>query len=313
MSRLRRTLYDRLESENRADPVNRIIDAFLVALITINVFAVILETMPEIEARFHTLFVVIDTISVAVFTVEYLARVWVCVEDEELTRLSWPRLRYMASPMALIDLIAILPFYLVFFLPIDLRVLRVFRLLRILKLTRYSAAMSMLLDVLRAESHAFFAGFSILLVLLTLAASGAYLAEHRAQPEDFGSIPHAMWWAVATLTTVGYGDVTPVTPAGRIFGSLVAVVGIGMAALPAGILASGMAERLRRTRGQLSEGFRAALEDGVIDADEEVELENLRRKLGLSHKMAAEIRRQVERQGETRRDGICPHCGKPLR
>lgn len=312
MSRLRRTVYERLESENRSDRVNRAIDAFLVVIITINVIAVTLETVAGIEARYRSLFRVIEILSVAVFTVEYVLRVWVSVEDETLAGVSYPRLRYLASPMALIDLIAILPFYLGFFLKIDLRALRVLRLLRILKLTRYSAALSMLMDVLRAESHAFFAGFFILLVLLILAASGAYLVEHEAQPEAFGSIPRAMWWAVVTLTTVGYGDVTPITLAGRFFGALVAVIGIGMAALPAGILASGMAERLRRTRNEMTAALRTALEDDVIDADEEVALDNLRRKLGLSHKLVTELRLQVERDIDQHRKGHCPHCGKPL-
>ena len=312
MRHLRKKVHDWLESENRATPAHRAVDVFLAGLITINVIAVVLESVPAIEARHHTLFYVIEVISVLVFTVEYLARLWVCVEDADLANKRWPRLRYMVSPMALIDLIAILPSYLGLFVRMDLRVLRVLRLLRILKLTRYSVAISMLLDVLRAEAHAFIAAISILLVLLTLAASGAYLAEHGVQPEAFGSIPEAMWWAVATLTTVGYGDVVPITPAGRLFGALVAVIGIGMAALPAGILASGMAERLRRVRDELGESYRDALADGVIDADKEIALEELRRRLGLSHKAAAELRQQAERSARARLDGTCPHCGKSL-
>ncbi|WP_371225743.1 ion transporter [Roseovarius sp. 2305UL8-3] len=312
MSRLRKMVYKRLEAEPRTDPINRAIDICLVSLITINVVAVVLETVSSIEAQYHGLFVVIEFISVAVFSLEYLARVWVCVEDEEFAQYRFPRLRYMTTPIALIDLAAILPFYLSMLFSVDLRFLRVLRLLRILKLTRYSSAMSMLLDVLREEANSFFAAIFILMMLLILAASGAYLAEHQMQPESFGSIPHAMWWAVATLTTVGYGDVTPITPMGRIFGSLVAIVGIGMAALPAGILASGLADRLRRTREELAQKFRTALEDGVIDADEEAELEQLRRQLGLSHKVADEVLKAVQKEARAHDRDICPHCGKSL-
>lgn len=312
MHRLRKRVYERLEAENRVDPINRAVDIFLAALIIVNVVAIILETVDSFEHRYRELLLVIELISVAIFTIEYLLRVWVCVEDEELAQKRFPRLRYMISPIAIIDLLSILPFYLGFLLQLDLRFLRVLRLLRILKLTRYSSAMSMLLEVLREESNSFFAGIIILMVLLILASSGAYLAEHQLQPENFGSIPHAMWWAVATLTTVGYGDVTPITPAGRIFGALVAIVGIGMAALPAGILASGMADRLRRTREELAEKFRTALEDGVIDTHEEVELENLRRRLGLSHRVADEVLKEVQRQAEESVPATCPHCGKTL-
>ncbi len=155
--------------------------------------AVILETVDSLEARFGTLFWVIEVVSVAVFTLEYAARVWASVEDDRFKYEKRPRLSYMLSPMALIDLLAIAPFYLGFFVSMDLRFLRVLRLLRILKLTRYSSAMAMLLEVLREESNAFFAGFFILSVLMVLASSGAYLAEHEAQPDKFGSIPEAMW------------------------------------------------------------------------------------------------------------------------
>lgn len=311
-SELRRIVHSKLDPDEKSDWLSRYLNLFLILLIAINVCAVILETVVSIETRYRRTFWVIEVISVAIFSVEYFARVWTCVEDPAYKDRRNPRLSYMVSPMALIDLLAILPFYLGFFVNMDLRFLRVLRLLRILKLTRYSSAMSMLLDVFREEASAFFAGFFILIVLLVLAASGAYLAEHQIQPEKFGSIPAAMWWAMATLTTVGYGDVTPITPAGKIFGSLVAVVGIGMAALPAGILASGMADRLRRTREELAEKFRTALEDGVIDADEEQELESVRRELGLSKRVAEEIRTEVQKSRDAISLGRCPHCGKGL-
>ncbi|TQV70258.1 ion transporter [Denitrobaculum tricleocarpae] len=312
MGQLQRTIHEKLDPSDRSGPISRGLDLFLIALIAINVAAVILETVDSIETRFRMAFWVIEVISVAVFSVEYAARVWASPEDPEFRDRKHPRLAYMTSPLAIIDLVAILPFYLGFLVDMDLRFLRVLRLLRILKLTRYSPAMSMLLDVFREEANAFLAGFFILIVLLVLAASGAYLAEHQVQPEKFGSIPEAMWWAMATLTTVGYGDVVPITAAGQIFGSLVGVVGIGMAALPAGILASGLADLLRRRRAALTKQLRIALEDGVIDADEEQELEAMRRELGLSKRIAEEIRADVQKSRSDNLVGQCPHCGRNL-
>ncbi|PWE33835.1 Ion transport protein [Maritimibacter sp. 55A14] len=309
----RRSLHDALRKDSTGDPVSRIVDAALVALITVNVIAVILESMPALAAQHRALFLAIERVSILIFTLEYLARLWSCVEDEARFARPWPRLRYMLTPLALIDLLAILPFWLGAFFAVDLRVLRVVRLLRILKLTRYSSALTMLLEVIREEANSFLAGFFILAIILILAASGAYLAEHQVQPEKFGSIPAAMWWAMVTLTTVGYGDVTPITPAGRVFGGLVAVVGIGIAALPAGILASGLADRLRRSREELAEQFRTALQDGVIDTEDERELEELRQKLGLNARIAHEIRRDVLRHRQWLEASRCPHCGKPLR
>lgn len=311
-SSLRKFVFDKFERTETADFWGKAIDLFLIALIAVNVAAVVLETVESIHARFRTEFAVIEFVSVVIFTVEYAIRLWTCVENEEFAGARSPRLKYALSPMAIIDLIAILPFYLSIFVTFDLRFLRVLRLLRVFKLTRYSNAMSMLLQVFREEASAFFAGFFILMVLLILAASGAYLVEHDTQPEKFGSIPHAMWWAMATLTTVGYGDVTPITPTGQIFGALVTVIGVGMAALPAGILASGLADQLRRRREELKDQFRSALEDGVIDEAEESELEELRKTLGLSQKVAEEVRREMHRNKAGETEIRCPSCGTTI-
>jgi voltage-gated potassium channel len=290
------------EAGNRA---SRFVDKVLIVLILLNVLAVILETVPSIHDGIPHVFATIELVSVTIFGAEYLARVWTCKAHHKYSG-PWGRLRYMVSPLALIDLISILPFFMGAFWGVDLRFLRLLRLLRILKLTRYSSALTMLLDVIREEADSFLAGIFILFVLLIIAASGAYLAEHQVQPDKFGSIPAAMWWAMATLTTVGYGDVTPITPMGRLFGSIIAVVGIGMAALPAGILASGMADRLRRTRETLKAQFRIALQDGVIDAAEEAQIERLRKHLGLSKAASLEILREL--QSETT-NCTCPNCG----
>jgi len=311
---LRATTYSLLTQSTRRNRIGRWIDIALMLLITLNVLAVILETVPELYKSNKNYFIWFELFSVAIFSVEYLLRLWCCVENENKPASvsnSQYRLKYLVSPMALIDLVAILPFYLSFFLQLDLRFIRVLRLLRIFKLTRYSAAMTMLLDVLREEASALLAGIFIMIVLLVLVSSGAYVVEQSAQPELFGSIPDAMWWAVATLTTVGYGDVTPITPLGKIFGACVTIIGIGMAALPAGILANGLADQLRRKRAMLTEVYRAALVDGDIDATEAEDLESLRKELGLSKILAEEIARSFI-DGEKSKKGICPRCGYAL-
>ncbi|MBL4757303.1 MAG: ion transporter [Rhizobiales bacterium] len=309
---MRKTLYRILERPHHTDQAGRIVDLVLIVLITINVISVTLETVDWIYADYKQLFDFIEIVSVAVFSIEYLLRVWSCVEIDPEQPALVQRLRYMTSLMALTDLLAIAPFYLSFFFAIDLRFLRVLRLLRIFKLTRYSSAMTMLLDVFREEANAFFAGTFILFVLLVLAASGAYLVEQDVQPEKFGSIPDAMWWAISTLTTLGYGDVTPITPLGKLFGACVAVTGIGMAALPAGILASGLADQLRRKREALAAQYRAALEDGVIDADEAHELEEYRKNLGLSKLLATEILQDLKQNASSHKLSYCPNCGEDL-
>lgn len=305
MKVLRRRIYNVLEHPDRSGPVSRGIDLLLIALIALNVAAVTLETVGPIYERYKFWFDTFDAVSVVIFTIEYLVRLWVVVEASSRKKSRFPRLRYAITPMAIIDLLAIAPFYLSMLFALDLRFLRVLRLLRVFKLTRYSQAMSMLLEVFQEEFNAFFAAFSILFVLLILSASGVYLVEHHAQPEAFGSIPKAMWWALVTLTTVGYGDVTPLTVAGKIFGGLIAVVGVGMAALPAGILASGLADHLHRRRDDLRREFRVALEDGIICEDEAAEIEALRKKLGISKSVALNIMEDVKATTRC----TCPNCG----
>ena len=154
------------------------------------------------------------------------------------------RWKYVTSGAAIIDLLAILPAYINFFVHIDLRFLRILRLLRLLKLTRYFISLQILLRVIEREKGSFQAVIFILVIMIVMAAAGIYVVEGRAQPDVFSSIPASMWWAVVTLTTVGYGDVTPITPLGRFLGALITILGVGLAALPAGILANGLANEL---------------------------------------------------------------------
>ncbi|MBT3702341.1 MAG: cyclic nucleotide-binding domain-containing protein [Alphaproteobacteria bacterium] len=234
---------------NKPDaPLSRLAGRLLIALIALNVLVVVLETVETIALEYSTALNYFEIFSVTIFSVEYILRLWTCVEseDERYIHPFYGRVRYIFSPMALIDLIAILPFFLVFFVHADLRFVRVIRLLRLLKLTRYSAALSLVGSVLYLERRPLGAAAIVMLVLLIFSSSFVYLAEREAQPEAFSSIPAAMWWGIATLTTVGYGDISPITPLGRFLGAIVTVLGVGMFAMPAGILASGFAQAVKR-------------------------------------------------------------------
>jgi len=220
----------------------------MIVLIVANLAGVVLETVAPIHAVFSSEFYILDLASVIIFTIEYLVRVWVVVERSN-PRFRDPvrgRITYMLSPLAIVDLLAVLPFYLSSLFGMDLRFLRIFRLLRILKLTRYSHALETLGMVFRAEAQSLFAAFTIMMTLLVCLSSIVYHLEQDVQPEVFGSIPEAMWWGMATLTTVGYGDVVPVTPMGKLVGAIVTLAGLGMFALPAAILASGFAQAAKR-------------------------------------------------------------------
>ncbi|MDP7667415.1 MAG: potassium channel family protein, partial [Rhodospirillales bacterium] len=245
--------------------------------------------------------------------IEYAFRVWSATESPD-PRFRAPvigRLRYMISPMAVIDLVAILPFYLAFFVDADLRILRVLRLLRIFKLTRYASSISLLSQVLKEESRSIGVAMFLLLLLLVIAASFTYLAEQHAQPEAFGSIPAAIWWAVITMTTVGYGDVVPVTVLGKILGAILGVIGVGMVALPAGLLASGFMGAVRRRRIEYEGEVAKALKDGVLTHDEMRVLARSRATLGLGDDEAETVLQDVA-NSIRERVGVCPHCGKAL-
>jgi voltage-gated potassium channel len=218
------------------------------------------------------------------------------------------RIRYILSPLAIIDLIAILPSLLMFFFAIDLRFLRVLRLLRVFKLTRYSRAMQLLLQAFIDESSSLLAAFFIMSVVLILASCGIYLLEHDIQPDKFGSIPAAMWWAMATLTTVGYGDVVPITPIGKLFGGVITLVSMGMVAIPTGLLASSFSEQVRKRRQLFEDATHEKITDGKLTDEQMHHLEELRYKLGLSK---LEANKAIKAELNKRSSHLfCRHCGK---
>jgi voltage-gated potassium channel len=234
------------------DEDSKYFDPFIMGLILLNVAAVVLETVDSIYTPYAPLFHIFDVFSVAVFTVEYLLRVWSCTEDPRFKGPVQGRLRFLVTPLALVDLMAVLPFYLPFIIP-DLRFMRsmrLFRLFRVLKLARYSESLQTFVDVLRLKKEELLLMFFAIMILLVISSSLMYEAEHVAQPKAFASIPAAMWWGIVTLATVGYGDVYPITTWGKLIGSIVVLLGIGLFALPTGVLASGFAEVLAKRKDE---------------------------------------------------------------
>jgi len=245
---VRRRVYEIMEAGRGEDRASRVFDWVIVTLIFLNVAAFVAETVPELAETYGPFFHAFELFSVGAFTAEYLLRSWASVEVPFLSRLPpWrARLTFAGRGSQIIDLLAVLPFYLSQLTSLDLRVLRALRLLRFLKLSRYSPAMYSLLRVLSNERRTLVGAALLLLSSVLFAATGIYFIEGTVQPDKFGSVPQSAWWAIATLTTVGYGDVTPVTALGRLFGSLVMVAGLCILALPVAIISAGFAQELSR-------------------------------------------------------------------
>ncbi len=249
--RVRRRTHEILAHAKAADTPSSVFDAFIVGLILLNMAAMVIESVERIHSRVPMWFTAFEYFSVAVFSVEYVLRLWSCVEEPAYARPVFGRLRFVVAPLAVVDLAAVLPFYLPF-LGMDLRVLRMFRLLRVMriirvaKLARYSDSLQMLMRVVKSRRDQLLGAVFILLILLIVASSLMYCAEHEAQPKVFSSIPAAMWWAAVTLTTVGYGDAYPVTAIGKMMAAMTAILGIGMFALPTAILGAGFLDDLAR-------------------------------------------------------------------
>ena len=244
----RRRVYLVLEQGPVGDRMSVAVDRFLIALILVNLVAVALQTMPTFEPAYALWFDIVEIFSLVVFTVEYGLRLWVAVEHGPHRHLSATRarLKYALSPAGLVDLVAVLPFWFALVLPADLRVVLVFRIVRFFKITRYSPAMRSLLDVLYRERRALFGCLVITLGIALVAAALMHLAEGRVQPDKLGTIPQALWWAIVTLGTIGYGDVVPVTALGKLIATATIICGLVVIALPVGIIATAFAEQIHR-------------------------------------------------------------------
>lgn len=245
--RIRARVYQLLHPVESESRTAHHIELALMLLIFLNITTLILESVQEINSKYGDFFRQVEIFSVIIFTIEYMLRVWSSAENPKYKKPVTGRLRYMGSTMAVVDLLAILPFYLSY-LPIDLRFLRIIRLLRLfrlLKIVRYLKALNLIQAVLREKKEQLYLSVMFIFFLLIIISTLMFYVENDAQPNVFTSIPASMWWGIETLTTVGYGDMLPVTPYGRLLGGMISVLGIGLFALPAGILSSGLTEHLQ--------------------------------------------------------------------
>ena len=279
-----------LEPAALGDRTSRIWDLSLFFLVVLNLVAVALESVPTLQMSYGKWLYNFELFSVVVFSVEYIARVWSASAKRGVEFTDSPlrsRFRYIFSFYGRIDLVAISPFYIQALFPgLDLRVLRALRLLRILKLNHYNSALDDLFGAILEEKKSFVTTLYIFSVAFVLSSSLIYYAEHKVQPEDFRSIPDAMYWAIITLTTVGYGDVSPITVFGKGIAAITAIFGVVVVALLTGIVANAFNKQMERRKIIFEDQVRDALLDGVLDSDEEASLDALRKQFGMSKSQA---------------------------
>ena len=301
--RVKRTVFEIIQPSTDAPKerlASKVFDAVIMSLIVFSVVSVFICTFNIPDWLFRIL-IRIEFVSIIIFTVEYVLRIWTA-------NLLYPelgpfraRIRYITSPMAIIDLISILPVVLPFLHLykhlVGVRVFRLVRLLRIFKLNRYSDALASIGDVFRKRSQQMIASTFFVFIILILASLLIYYAEHDAQPEQFGNAFSGLWWAVATLTTVGYGDIYPITPLGRFLGAIIAILGIGMVAVPTSILSAGFMEMLEKETAESGAAEKGSGQKNKADhpagADD-----------GHVHPGSAD--------SEFEPPQYCPHCGKKL-
>lgn len=247
MGKIKSKVFDLLDKSEQNGLMERLVELFILVLIVMNVLAVIIDPSIRSESGKNIL-KCFENFSIVVFTLEYLMRLWIA-DIAYPEKKKWrARVSFVLSGMALIDLAAILPFYIPFLIPIDLRVLRMlrlFRLFRVLKVSRYTNALTAVYRVIKSKADQLASSVFVILVLIVMSSVLMYNVESAVQPDKFSDVFDAMWWAVATLTTVGYGDIYPVTALGRILSAIIAILGIGIVAIPTGIVASGFMEQVQ--------------------------------------------------------------------
>lgn len=245
---MRRRIFEIIELGRHDDRASRAFELFILVMILANIAVFCAETVPEIEASYGTWFHAFELVSVVVFSIEYALRIWTAVEVPFLSRMSplKARLKFARRPLQVLDLLAVLPFYLGTLIGLDLIVLRALRLLRLFKLSRYSPAMHTLIRVVSSEARTLTGAAILLMAALLFSSTGMYFIEGKVQPDKFGSVPLAAYWAMTTLTTVGYGDVAPITPLGKLWAMLTMLFGLCILALPVAIISSGFAQEAGR-------------------------------------------------------------------
>ena len=288
-----------LEKSEDGDLKGKLIDVAILSLVLLNVLAVVMESVSSIFTRYELYFYYFEILSVAIFSVEYFLRLWAngAIRYDTRIGISNGSVRYAFSFHGVIDLIAILPFYLQMLLPgLDLRVLRILRLMRVFKLSHYSTALEDLFSAIWQERRSFAAASYLLLLALILTSSIMFYAESEHQPDKFSSIPNAMYWSLITLTTVGYGDVSPVTSIGKVISIFTAFLGVSIVAMLTGIVASAFSNQMARKRVIYEGELRRALADGEIDDDERRLLDDLKDQFGLSDDQTELLFEQVRKE-----------------
>lgn len=247
---IRKRVYEILEPARDGDRASLSFDIFITLVIFLNITVMILLTVQQIREYYHYFGILLLLISVStlfIFVIEYILRIWSCTADPEYKNPVFGRLKWALTPYALIDLIVILPYFLLVFFGIDFTGIVVLRVFRLFKIVRYSDSISLIVRVVKMEKNTLITTYLVIFIVLVASATLMYQVEYSAQPESFANIPDAMWWGVITLTTTGYGDIVPITPAGKLLGGIISLIGIGIFALPAGILASGFTKALEKS------------------------------------------------------------------
>lgn len=278
--KIQKWVFEIIEKGKKDDKASIVFDSFIMTLITLNVASVFIETF-NISSKFAYILKIFEIASISIFTIEYLLRLWTAPYLFPKCSYIKSRIKYIFSFMALIDLFSILPFYLPFIFVIDLRVLRalrIFRLFRLLKFNRYAKSMQNVFIVMKMKSIELLSSVFIVLILMLISSALMYSIECNSQPEAFQNAFSGLWWAIATFTTVGYGDIYPVTVAGKILGGIVSLLGIGLVAVPTGIISSGFMEL----------NHNELIELDKKDTDLTIELKKLREQIDLIEKLVSE-------------------------
>ncbi len=296
-----RRTYEVLEKGQVGDHLSLRCDLFLSILIVVNLVAVCLETIDSLFIAYKSIFFTVELVSVTIFSIEYALRIWSrpAAPDEYGKTATAKRIGYIFSFTGIIDLLAILPSILPLLLGgVDLRWLRILRLMRLLKFSHYSSALEDLFSAVQHEQRSFAATLYLFFLAILISSSLIYVFEQNVQPENFGSIPDAMWWTVVTLTTVGYGDIVPMTVAGKLVATLTALMGVCVVALLTGIVATGFTNQVSMRRNQLEAEITSALSDGVISSAEREKIEDLRQRLNISEQDAKAIISYISREAK---------------
>lgn len=308
----RQKVFSLLNPTPTSGDLHHIIDHVIVVLVLLSVISIILETVPWIHKPFQAEFYAIEIFTVVIFSLEYIGRLYSCCEIPKYQEPIVGRIKYIFTVGALIDLVAVLPFFigLAFHEEFDLRFLRVFRLSRLLKITRYTGTLNTMYKAIYRERRVLFAAAFMMILLVILTASLGFEFEHAAQPDKFDTIPDAMYWAVITLASVGYGDLTPITPMGKAMTVVISLIGIGIFAIPAGLMASAFTDQLRIDREAFENEFRDAIAKGKLSPGNRLALEAEAERLHLSiedvDRITNKVKNELMSNNDTLPEDIAP-------